>query len=338
MNGSRATPLLAVSDLRVRIDGDGGPSDPVGGVSFDLEAGSSLGLVGESGCGKTLTALSLVRLVDEPPSRTLPGSSVRLRGEELIGAPARRLRQIRGGEIGFVFQEPMTSLNPVQRIGSQIVETLRAHATSDRSAARERTLDLLARVGLPDPARIARAYPHQLSGGMRQRALIAMAVSCEPALLVADEPTTALDVTVQARILDLLGSLREEAGMALLVISHDLAVVSQVADRIAVMYAGRIVESGPTADVLRAPRHPYTEGLLRAVPSLRGPKRGLAVIPGRVPSPSAWPAGCRFHPRCPHAWDRCRVDEPPLAGGARCWLSEQPERRVSSAFAVTGRP
>jgi len=331
--------LLAVSELGVRFErADAAPSRPVDGVSFEIAAGEALGLVGESGCGKSLTALSIVRLLDEPPAATTAGSSIRLGDEQLIGAPPGRLREIRGGSIGFVFQEPMTSLNPVQRIGSQIAETLRAHLGLGRATARERAVALLERTGLPDPARAARSYPHELSGGMRQRALIAIAVACEPHLLIADEPTTALDVTVQARILDLLRSLREETGMALLFISHDLAVVSRVADRVAVMYAGRIVETGPTAEVLSSPRHPYTDGLLRAVPQLHGVRSGLAVIPGRVPSPAAWPAGCRFHPRCPHAWERCATEPPPLADGVRCWLSAEPDRRVASAWATTGRP
>jgi len=335
-----AETLLEVRDLRVHFEADSaGTARAVDGVSFDLRAGEALGLVGESGCGKSLTALSLVRLVGEPPARTLPGSSVRLRGEELVGAAAPRLRELRGAELGFVFQEPMTSLNPVKRVGAQIAEAIRAHERVSRSEARGRTESLLDRVGLSEPHRVARAYPHELSGGMRQRALIAMAVACGPSVLVADEPTTALDVTVQAQILALLRSLRRETGMALLLVSHDLAVVGQVADRVAVMYAGQIVEHGPAHEVLTAPRHPYTEGLLRAVPSIEGDRRGLAMIPGRVPHAADWPPGCRFHPRCPYARERCRNDAPPPAAAvphparaASCWFAEEPGNRPGGAY------
>ncbi len=322
-------PLLSVRDLDVRF----GPARAVTGVSFDLEVGEALAIVGESGSGKSVTALSLARLVEEPPGRTGRGSSVRYRGEELVGCPPARLREIRGAEIGFVFQEPMTSLNPVQRVGSQVVEAIRAHERCPREEARRRTLSLFERVELPDPGQVFQAYPHELSGGMRQRALIAMAIAAGPAILVADEPTTALDVTVQAQILALIRALRRDTGMALLLISHDLAVVADVVDRVAVMYAGQIVEEGPVRDVFAAPRHPYTEGLLRAVPSIEHPHRGLAVIPGDVPSPDAWPDGCRFHPRCPYMWDRCSSETPP-PGPSRCWLVEEPARREGRGYEV----
>ncbi|MDH3732152.1 MAG: ABC transporter ATP-binding protein [Gemmatimonadota bacterium] len=331
-------PLLRVRDLAVHFASETARvARAVDGVSFELHAGETLALVGESGCGKSLTALSLVRLVDEPPARTTTGSSIQLHGEELVGAEPARLRRIRGGEVGFVFQEPMTSLNPVHRVGRQIEEAILAHDSVPRATATARTLDLLSRVGLPEPDTAARAYPHELSGGMRQRALIAMAISCGPSVLVADEPTTALDVTVQAQILDLLASLRDETGMALLLISHDLAVVANVADRVAVMYGGRIVETGPARRVLTTPAHPYTEGLLRAVPTIDDPRGPLAVIPGRVPSPTDWPSGCRFHPRCPYAWDRCAGEEPPLDGGLRCWLASEPDRRGSTGYALVTR-
>ena len=231
----------------------------------------------------------------------------------------------------------MTSLNPVHRVGDQVAEAITAHQEIGRREARRRTLALLARVELGDPERVLRAYPHELSGGMRQRAMIAMAVACGPSVLIADEPTTALDVTVQAQILGLLESLQAETGLAVLLISHDLAVVAQVSHRVAVMYAGRIVEEGSTESVFRHPRHPYTEGLLRAAPSLTAPDRGLAVIPGRVPPPTEWPTGCRFHPRCPYSWTRCAAEEPPLAADkfsrARCWLTEEPQRRAGGGYA-----
>jgi len=331
-----------VRDLTVAFETDGGDwFHAVDGVSFDLHSGETFGLVGESGCGKSLTALSIPRLVDEPPARTSDGSSVQYRGEELVGASNRRLRSVRGVEIGFVFQEPMTSLNPVHRVGAQVAEAITAHQKIGRAEARRRTIELLTRVEFEDPERVARAYPHELSGGMRQRALIAMAVACDPSVLIADEPTTALDVTIQAQILELLRSLQEETGLALLLISHDLAVVAQASHRVGVMYAGQIVEEGPTTRVFGSPQHPYTEGLLRAVPSLAAPDRGLTVIPGRVPPPSAWPTGCRFHPRCPYAWSRCESEEPPLSrdgsSSARCWLVQEPERRARGGYDEVSR-
>ena len=330
-------PLLEVRDLKVHFGSPGGSvSRAVDGVSFDVAPGETLAIVGESGCGKSLTALSLARLVDEPPARTVPGSSIRLHGEELVGAQPGRLRAIRGAQIGFVFQEPMTSLNPVYRVGRQVEEAIRAHGAPAGSTAK-RARDLLERVGLPEPRAAALAYPHELSGGMRQRVLIAMAIASEPSLLIADEPTTALDVTVQAQILGLLADLRDEIGMALLLISHDLAVVGSVADRVAVMYGGRFVEEGRLPDVLVSPRHPYTRALLAAVPTVEDPDRSLEVIPGRVPSPESWPAGCRFHPRCRHAWNRCSAAQPAMSEGLRCWLAEEPERRTQTSSSG-GRP
>jgi len=303
----------------------------VDGVSFRLEAGETLGLVGESGCGKSVTALSLLRLVPDPPGRVMPGSSVRLRGEDLLEADAERLREVRGGEIAMVFQEPMTSLNPVLTVGRQVDEGIRRHRGLGAREAAEETVRLLGRVGIPEPEERRRAYPHQLSGGMRQRVMIAMALACRPSILVADEPTTALDVTVQAQILELLADLQREMGMAILLITHDLGIVAQVADRVAVMYAGKIVEEADVETLYRRPLHPYTEGLLAAVPDLDRRRDRLAAIPGRVPDPARWPEGCRFRPRCPHAWGRCG-EEPGLleAGGdrrARCWLVREPARR-----------
>jgi len=321
-----APPLLEVADLRTVFHAERGAVEAVRGVSFSLANGETLGLVGESGCGKSVTAMSVTRLLREPPAEILAGSRIRFRGEELLDASPERMRAIRGSGIGMIFQEPMTSLNPVLRVGEQVAETIRAHEGGERAAVRARVVELLDRVGIPEPDRRYEAYPHQLSGGMRQRVMIAIALACGPELLIADEPTTALDVTIQAQILDLLAELRAELGMALLLISHDLAVVSQVADRVAVMYAGRIVEEGPVPGLFRAPRHPYTQGLLRALPRLDAPRGPLAAIPGRVPEPHEVQRGCPFAPRCPEVMPRCRTDDPPpfdVPGGrARCWLLE----------------
>ncbi|HSM08783.1 MAG TPA: ABC transporter ATP-binding protein [Gemmatimonadota bacterium] len=320
-------PLLEVANLRTVFRTDRGVVEAVRGVSFSLNAGETLGLVGESGCGKSVTAMSITRLLREPPAEILAGSSVRFRGEEVLDASPRRLREIRGAGIGMIFQEPMTSLNPVIRVGEQVAETIREHEGGDRAGVRARVIELLDRVGLPEPARRYRAYPHQLSGGMRQRVMIAIALAGGPDLLIADEPTTALDVTIQAQILDLLADLQRELGMALLLISHDLAVVSQVADRVAVMYAGRIVEQGAVPELFRAPGHPYTQGLVRALPRLDTPPGPLAAIPGRVPEPYERFTGCPFAPRCPEVMERCRTDDPPplptAGGSARCWLRER---------------
>ncbi|MDP2481088.1 MAG: ABC transporter ATP-binding protein [Candidatus Palauibacterales bacterium] len=333
----RDMPLLEVEELSTWFRTRSGDAHAVDGVSFQLRAGETLGLVGESGSGKSVTALSLLGLVPRPAGRIVTGSSVRLRGEELVGADERRLRAVRGGEIAMVFQEPMTSLNPVLTIGRQVEEGIRIHRRLPANEARSEAVRMLERVGIPEPADRIRAYPHQLSGGMRQRVMIAMALACRPSILVADEPTTALDVTVQAQILELLLDLQRELGMAILLITHDLGVVAEVADRVAVMYAGRIVETATVEDLFEAPAHPYTAGLMAAVPDPDRPAQRLTAIPGNVPEPTRWPDGCRFHPRCPHAWERCRGAEPGLletaAGGrSRCWLIEEPDRRLPTAF------
>ena len=321
------TRLLEVENLRVGFRADEVEALAVDGVSFWVGAGETLGIVGESGCGKSVTALSILGLIADPPGRIMSGSSVRLCGEELLTASPMRLREVRGGEIAMVFQEPMTSLNPVLRVGEQVAESVRRHTELRGGAVNERVVALLDRVGIPDPASRAQAWPHQLSGGMRQRAMIAMALAGDPEILVADEPTTALDVTIQARILGLLDELRRERNMALLLISHDLRVVAQVADRVAVMYAGRIVEQGMSASLFSRPSHPYTVGLLRSIPDPDRPRDRLEAIPGSVPSPHAWPPGCRFHPRCAVALDRCGRDDPSLmqapATRAACWLVEE---------------
>jgi oligopeptide/dipeptide ABC transporter ATP-binding protein len=326
------SPLLEVTGLRVSFATESGVARAVDGVSFGIEPGEIVGIVGESGSGKSVTSLSLLGLVPSPPGRVEPGSSIRFRGEELVGAREDRLRQVRGNDIAMIFQEPMTSLNPVHTVGAQIGESLRLHRKLSKREARERAVELLGEVGIVDPESRIHAYPHQLSGGMRQRVMIAMALSCEPALLIADEPTTALDVTIQAQILELIQGLRERRGMAVLLITHDLGVVAEVCDRLVVMYAGQVVEEGPVEAIFRDPRHPYTQGLLGAIPRLGQPVERLAVIPGTTPNATDWPAGCRFHTRCPYAWELCRTTAPaPVQlGPARrnaCWLESHPERR-----------
>ena len=341
MNAGHGEPLLEVTNLRTYFKTDGGVARAVDGVSFHVNRGEVLGIVGESGSGKSVTSLSVMQLIPQPPGEIMPGSSIRLRGEELVGAPAKRLRELRGNDIGMIFQEPMTSLNPVFTIGDQIAESLRLHRGMKKKEARVSAVEALRLVGIPNPEERVDAYPHQLSGGQRQRVMIAMALACEPDLLIADEPTTALDVTIQAQILDLLAELRERLGMAIVLITHDLGVVAEVCDRVIVMYAGQVVEHGTVDQIFNDPRHPYTEGLLRAIPRLGQDTHRLAVIPGTVPPPTAWPTGCRFHTRCPYAWEKTVRDQPELfqVDGdptrlSRCWLEKFPERRT----AQTDRP
>ena len=318
-------PVLRVRNLRVAFPAPGGAVHPVDGVSFDLHRGRTLALVGESGCGKSLTSLSLLRLLP-PPGRIEPGSEIRLDGVDVLALEGEALRAIRGRRIGMIFQDPMTSLNPVFRVGDQIAEGILAHFKIPKREARERAIALLREVGFPDPARRADAFPHQLSGGMRQRVMIAIALAAEPDILVADEPTTALDVTVQAQILEVLDRLRASRGMAVLLITHDLGIVAGRADRVAVMYAGQIVEEAPTAELFARPSHPYTQGLFASIPRLDGPVRRLNPIPGTVPSPHAWPSGCRFRPRCPRAFEKSVLEPPLFTVGPdhrmRCWLGE----------------
>lgn len=316
--------LLSVRDLRTSFRTDQGALRAVDGVSFDVLRGETLGIVGESGCGKTVTALSILRLLPEPPATIEEGSSVRFLGEELLSLQPEEMRALRGNEISMIFQEPMSSLNPVYTVGSQITEALRLHLGSGRREARNEAIALLAKVGIPDPERRVDAYPHQLSGGMRQRVMIAMAISCKPKLLIADEPTTALDVTIQAQILRLLRELRETDDLSVLMITHDLGVVAEVCDRVVVMYAGQVVESGTVDEVFAAPAHPYTRGLLASLPSIERRGQRLAAIPGTVPSPREWPSGCRFAPRCGETEERCRSAQSLVQLGratrvARCW-------------------
>ncbi len=303
-------PLLEVEGLSVGFHTDDGFVRVVEDVSLSLAGGQTLGLVGESGCGKSVTAQTLMRLLPMPPARIEAGR-ILLAGEDLVKADERRLSSLRGNRVAMIFQEPMTSLNPTFTVGAQISEALELHRDVSRAEARDRAISGLAEVGIGSPERRYDQYPHQLSGGLRQRVMIAMALACRPALLIADEPTTALDVTVQAQILDLLRQLRDDLGLSVLLITHDLGVVAEMCDHIAVMYAGRIVETGPAAAVLGRPRHPYTSGLLHSSP--RGARRGqpLPTIAGTVPPPGARDAGCSFAGRCPRADERCRAQRPP---------------------------
>ena len=298
-------PLLEVRDLAVALPaGRGGWTPIVEGVSFSIGAGEILGLVGESGSGKSMTALALMGLIDAPGARIT--GSARYRGRELIGLDRRRMRALRGAEIAMIFQDPMTAMTPVYTIGWQIDEQIRAHRRLSRAGARARTVQLLGEMGVPDPERAARRYPHQLSGGLRQRAMIAMALSCDPSLLIADEPTTALDVTVQAQILDLLRRLRRDHGSAVLLITHDMGVVAETCDRTMVLYAGSVAERGPTAALFARPAHPYTAGLLDSIPPLRGARPArLPQIAGSPPNPAERPDGCPFRPRCAYGHDAC---------------------------------
>jgi oligopeptide/dipeptide ABC transporter ATP-binding protein len=325
------TRVLEVENLRVSFpDATRHRFFPVDGVSFALDQGETLALVGESGCGKSLSSLALLQLVP-PPGRVEPGSRVVMGDTDLLALRGEALRQVRGRRIGMIFQDPMTSLNPVLTVGEQIAEGIRAHFPVTRREARARALRLLQEVGIPDAMTRLDAYPHQLSGGMRQRVMIAIALAAEPEILVADEPTTALDVTVQAQILEVLDRLRTSRGMAVLLITHDLGIVAGRADRVAVMYAGQIVEEATTTSLFANPSHPYTQGLFSSVPRITGPVGRLTPIGGNVPPPTAWPSGCRFRPRCPKAFDKSELEPPLLPVGPghrmRCWLAEadQPE-------------
>jgi oligopeptide/dipeptide ABC transporter ATP-binding protein len=316
-------PLLAVDDLRVHLFTNRGVVRAVDGVGFALSAGGSLGIVGESGCGKTMTALSLMRLIPSPPARIVSGR-IMFDGEDVVALDEPRLRALRGNAMAMIYQDPMTTLNPVFNVGEQIAEAVRLHRDASRASARARAVEMLELVGIPDPARCAQSYPHQLSGGMRQRAVIAMALACHPKLLIADEPTTALDVTIQAQILDLMRRLQQELGTAIILITHDLGVIADLVDTVVVMYAGKVVERAPVKQLFAASRHPYTQGLLRSVPSLETREHRMRTIEGTVPSAYAMPSGCRFHPRCGIAREVCRTDEPPLVpdgvgGEAACW-------------------
>ncbi|HEU5393290.1 MAG TPA: ABC transporter ATP-binding protein [Candidatus Methylomirabilis sp.] len=320
--------LLRVENLQTYFFTDAGIVRAVDGVSLRIAPGETLGVVGESGCGKTVTALSILRLVPDPPGRIV-GGRVIFEGTELLGLDSERMRKMRGSAISMIFQEPMTSLNPVFTVGDQIAEGVRLHQGLSRRAAWDRAVEMLRLVQIPDPDRRAREYPHQLSGGMRQRVMIAMALACGPRLLIADEPTTALDVTIQAQILELLVRLKEELGMAVMLITHDLGVIADTAQRVVVMYAGRVVEEAPVRDLFGNPRHPYTQGLLASIPTLEkgaGGRKRLQAIPGLVPSLLDLPPGCRFSDRCPVAVPECRTAEPELR-------AVTPEHRARCIFA-----
>ncbi|QDV08258.1 Oligopeptide transport ATP-binding protein OppD [Planctomycetes bacterium Poly30] len=304
-------PILAIEGLKTYFHTDEGIARAVDGVTYSIQPGETLGVVGESGSGKSVTALSILQLLPMPPGK-FEGGRILFRGENLLEVSEKRMREIRGNDIAMIFQEPMTALNPVFTVGNQIGETVMLHQGLSKEAARERSIDMLRRVGIPSPEARVDEYPHQLSGGMRQRVMIAMAMACGPALLIADEPTTALDVTIQAQILDLIKELQDEEGMSVLLITHDLGVVAETAHHVAVMYAGRVVEYASAEELFERPRHPYTIGLLRSLPDLATSGERLVTIPGIVPSATRFPSGCRFRTRCSLASEICAAEVPPL--------------------------
>ncbi|KKM10772.1 peptide ABC transporter ATP-binding protein [Clostridiales bacterium PH28_bin88] len=325
-------PLVDIQDLRTHFHTDEGVVPAVDGVSFRINRGETLGVVGESGCGKSITALSVMRLL--PYAGRIVGGRILFQGEDLVTKTAAEMRGIRGNDISMIFQEPMTSLNPVYTVGDQVAEAIRLHQGLNKKEAIEKAVEALKMVGIPLPDRRVKEYPHQLSGGMRQRVMIAMALSCNPKLLIADEPTTALDVTIQAQILQLMKKLKEDLHTSIMLITHDLGVVAEMAQRVVVMYAGKVVEESDVPTLFRSPMHPYTEGLMRSIPYLAQDNEQLHAIPGTVPSPLHMPPGCRFNPRCSYKQDRCVKEEPPLRQAAeghwvRCWLKDQPGRQVA---------
>ncbi len=315
--------LLEIKDLRTYFHSDDGIARAVDGISFNIEAGKTLGIVGESGCGKTVCCLSILRLIQIPPGE-IAGGKVIFKDMDLLRISEEEMQHIRGNEIAMIFQEPMTSLNPVFTCGDQVIEAVTLHQKVTVEEARRRALEMFKLVNIPDPERRLIEYPHQLSGGLRQRVMIAMALSCHPSLLICDEPTTALDVTIQAQILALLQGLQRELGMAIIIITHDLGVIAEMADRVVVMYAGKVVETGDAVSIFHHPQHPYTIGLQHAIPRMGMKKDRLYQIDGVVPNPLEFPAGCKFHPRCPLADSLCMENEPELKPGKRgsqlaCW-------------------
>ncbi len=331
-------PVLSVRGLRTHFVTSERTVKAVDGISYDLLPGKTLAIVGESGSGKSVHALSILGLLPTPPAKIVAGE-ILFRGEDLLKASPRRMREIRGNRIAMIFQEPMTSLNPVLRVGEQIAEAIILHQKKSKDEAWAKSVELLRKVGIPHPEERVRDYPHQFSGGMRQRAMIAIALSCEPDVLIADEPTTALDVTIQAQILELMKDLQRELKMGLILITHNIGVVAEMADDVVVMYAGRPVERAAVSELFHDPRHPYTRGLLASVPSIYERKERLEAVPGQPPDLSELLGGCPFAPRCADAVDRCRAEDPPqfhLAGGrmSNCWLSEDGAEERSHRFAA----
>jgi oligopeptide/dipeptide ABC transporter ATP-binding protein len=320
------TALLEVNDLRTHFHSDDGVVKAVDGVSFTLNKGKILGIVGESGCGKSITSLSIMRLLAAGPGCAVTGQ-ILFDGVDLLGLTEAEMHRIRGNRISMIFQEPMTSLNPLFTVGDQIMESVLLHQKAGKREARDRAIDMLRLVGIPSPEKRVDVYPHQLSGGMRQRVMIAIALACNPKLLIADEPTTALDVTIQAQILDLMAQLREDLGTSIILITHDLGVVAEMADEVVVMYCGKVVEQADVGTLFENPRHPYTQGLLRSIPQLDRAVARLPIVRGVVPSPSQMPAGCAFHPRCDCAEERCGREAPLMTAGSdahwvRCFRAE----------------
>jgi oligopeptide/dipeptide ABC transporter ATP-binding protein len=327
MSAPPSAPLLAIDRLAVSFPAESGRVTVIDRVQLAIAPGETLALVGESGCGKSVTALAIMRLIPRP-GRIEPESRIRFDGRDLLSLSVPEMRALRGGQIGMIFQEPMTSLNPVTAVGRQVEEAILLHAKVSTAEARRRAVEMFGMVGIPDPQMRIDAYPHQLSGGLKQRVMIAMAMAMRPRLLICDEPTTALDASIRAQILELIRNLAATTGTAVLLITHDFGVVNVVADRVAVMYAGQIVEEGTREELLSRPRHPYTQGLLRSIPRAEARGHRLEEISGAVPRPGQWPNGCRFHPRCPHVFDRCRSEVPARAGAsptqaAWCHLVEQ---------------
>lgn len=334
----RNKPLLEVIDLKTYFHTEDGVVKAVDGVSFEVYPGETLGIVGESGCGKSVTSLSVMRLLDEKGE--VAGGSITFDGDDVLAIPEDKMMKIRGNDMAMIFQEPMTALNPVYTIGYQIIEAILLHQDVDKETARKMAIDMLRKVGIPEPEKRIDEYPHELSGGMRQRAMIAMALSCNPKILFADEPTTALDVTIQAQILELMLSLQKEYGMSIVMITHDLGVIAELAERVVVMYAGRVVEHADIKTLFKQPRHPYTWGLMNAIPRLDEDKEVLYNIPGVVPNPLDFPKGCRFNTRCPLATEKCKEVPPLLEVGpghkAACWHIDELEKEIKKETAKGG--
>jgi len=330
-------PVLEVKNLRTYFHTDDGIVKAVDGVSFEVYQGETLGIVGESGCGKSVTSLSIMRLLDEKGE--IAGGEIYFKGKNLLNLSEEEMRKIRGNDMAMIFQEPMTALNPVYTVGDQIMEAILLHQDVDKEKAREMAIEMLKKVGIPEPEKRVDEYPHELSGGMRQRVMIAMAMSCDPSLLIADEPTTALDVTIQAQILDLMMTLLQEFNGSLIMITHDLGVIAEIADRIAIMYAGKVVEYTDKKTIFHNPLHPYTLGLLTSIPRLDMEMKRLNVIPGIVPNPLHFPSGCKFNPRCRFVTDRCKKEEPSLikieeGHLVKCWNVDKVVKEVEKGFLV----